>query len=114
MKSKLFILSVVLTMASTASAWTARSTVNGGEHGFNSTDAFVDNQGNKTIRCKDPGWTACPTSVNNPNEQGGMDYALGQIAAGVLSGTYSDPIGGTTTTWSSDNSRGDNSTILVQ
>ncbi|GEM_PF-6117317 len=102
-----------LTIPSVSNAWYIRVTSGGGAGGFDKTSKTVDNNGNTTIQCAGSGNTPCPTIAYNPHEQPGVDYAMTQISAGVLTGTYSDPFNGTTTTWTSDDTFGDNSQINV-
>jgi hypothetical protein len=106
-------LGFVCLSASGSYAWTVRNTKDGGPNGYNSTSKVVDNDGNTTIGCAGAGNDQCPNSVAKPGDQRGINHALIAIGSGSLAGTWIDPIGGITTTWSATSSAGTDSNIAV-
>jgi hypothetical protein len=78
----------------------SRTTTNGGPNGYSSTYENIDDDGNVTIRCSDPGSEGCPTSVAGQKSiyTSLTAYALQEIAGGTLSGSHSAGSGGITYT----------------
>lgn len=99
---------------SSAFATYTRTTENGGPNGYDYTNATTDEQGNTTIKCRNPGYEACPTKASaslTTTEKDLLKYAAGKIQNGVLSGSYT--LNGQTITWVSDSIEMFNSTITI-
>ena len=106
----LIVAALIVFSVSDSFAWYTRTTEDGGPNGYKTTS--VDKvDGNTTIVCKNPGYSACPTSPRDPGQNVLINYAIASIAAGNLSGSYTDSSG--TVDWTSDDTDMTNSNIYI-
>jgi hypothetical protein len=114
MKIALVIGSIAFACSNSFATYT-RITQNGGANGYYTTVENIDDNGNVSISCTDPGNTGCPTSVAGQKTiyTSLAAYALQEIAGGTLSGSHSAGSGGITytVTWSATNLK--NATVGV-
>jgi hypothetical protein len=111
-KTILLVALFMLTMSSAFATYT-RTTENGGPNGYDYASAVTDEQGNTTIKCRNPGYEACPTKAANltTTQKNLLNYAASRIQNGFLSGSYT--LNGQTITWVSDSVEMLNSTITI-
>jgi len=111
MKAKnLIVAALVVFSVSNSFAWYTRTTSNGGPNGYDKTSKDITD-GNTTISCTNPGYSACPNRPANPAHDELVDAALAQIASGNLSGSITTADG--TVNWTSDDSNMTNSSITI-